>query len=1492
VFFVLWSFSNAPTVAFRREWISSCRRNGAMEGVVDFITLDDLQDDVAGCFRDYPVGPAECRSLMKIVVSILESSGFRRSLQAQGKRRLARCLTFDPSPDSLSSLDVGREVMADETVRARKEQNSMRATDGASPSALEVDRDETETGDFGSPLRETTHAGKSTKSQDERRQDVRLEAPPQSAPSIVPTEGDRSGGQTGSEQQNAPVTDQTQPSSASVPPVAMQGSLPMDTSTGILPNEDAPPLQSEMPDHLKTLLKADADADKAVELLLDEMLDDVVDEMNRLEPAQEMAAQKETTQSIAPVAVTPLLQRLAELAQVEDQLVAKYTGRQLERPVTTFVTPESDDTAHETASPKTDSTDKATATAFVDARLALASRHRNSQLTASAFQGWKLEAAQAPRLAAITFSLTTLKIKRMLPRWQRLAWTGASARALSCRHRSKRFFALLCRSTAECRNDRVAQSHYADVQLCRALLLWHDHVQQQQLRDRDLCASLADRVRVNLVQRSWTSWRDAENRLLAFVHSRRSLALVSLHQWRKALGALRIWRRRWNTILRRVAFVSWLRFCRESSLVTDQLQAAHLHLVRRTLRLCLSTWCVVAKEERRLRMAGNALESSVHQRTLRFGLAALRCGTLLNRHCSVMVRRRCAIVWSAWLSEHKLLVHSKNRAFEAWKVFVGMSRLETWLAHVRYTIHGRWVVVDCFYEWKRRATIWVHGRNLVAAAAEAAKSRYLRRWIAAFESRSGDPGASGLERSAARQLGSSPQHSSLSAASAVSDMAERARSTQDGASAALPSDRAMTGVDGLIAQQVAEVRAELGSQYEALQDALAAQQRGLLSDIKTDVGALNQRLATLGLMSPATIDLLRQAANPQRQQPAIATATPGIATQRQETMPDESDQELSQQSTNAAASQKAAQQALLAKIEEAEAARKQAEAQAAAAKAREDSAAREFDAKIAAADAARITAEEEQAAAEKAHEEEARRAVVAAAASAAKVQAAEAARLVAEEAQAAADREREDEIAAVRRKAALEAATAERAALVASEAHEAALKAEAERIREEAAASVAEATRAAEQQAAGMAASEERRRVAVEAEQRARDAAETRERENINRAAEQNAQMNRSVGPNTDDRDQVSASDLDQLHTGTSEQRLDPDTSARISPPVESQVRRVVVQTSATVKPLGDDVSALQLRKEQLRKEQMAQQTRAANQRAAQTQSAGQRSGSDYDDWGVTSSANSRRLGRRAAEPEPLFSPPAVSVHAGGTTAEEEHSEATAAIPSGSLVVISPSTQEITDTEGATTTQPESSPEVNTAPLDDESAVQYARGDENEPVGGLGEEGPLIAPQGSTGSIELEPAVEAAAPASPPAAEEAAPASPPVAEEAALASPPEVVSGASTLNEPQPAAAATADSAAPAAENAGSSSSQETGAIAESPEDREIRQKFEELDTDNSGALDVNELAQLIKELLDADGDEASKKKTGVKQVHGAITHQSIFKLQHSEFCSAHRKLP
>jgi hypothetical protein len=99
-----------------------------VEGTVDFITLDDLHDDVAGCFHDNPVGPALCRSVMKTVVSILELCGFQRSLQAQGKRRLTRCLTFDPIPDSLRRLDAGREVIAGELMRATQSQNSGRVS--------------------------------------------------------------------------------------------------------------------------------------------------------------------------------------------------------------------------------------------------------------------------------------------------------------------------------------------------------------------------------------------------------------------------------------------------------------------------------------------------------------------------------------------------------------------------------------------------------------------------------------------------------------------------------------------------------------------------------------------------------------------------------------------------------------------------------------------------------------------------------------------------------------------------------------------------------------------------------------------------------------------------------------------------------------------------------------------------------------------------------------------------------------------------------------------------------------------------------------------------------------------------------------------------------------------------------------------------------------------------------------------------------------------
>ena len=51
--------------------------------------------------------------------------------------------------------------------------------------------------------------------------------------------------------------------------------------------------------------------------------------------------------------------------------------------------------------------DKATAAAFVDARLALAAGHRDRQLMIDAFQGWKIENMSAsPRGNQIFFSQT------------------------------------------------------------------------------------------------------------------------------------------------------------------------------------------------------------------------------------------------------------------------------------------------------------------------------------------------------------------------------------------------------------------------------------------------------------------------------------------------------------------------------------------------------------------------------------------------------------------------------------------------------------------------------------------------------------------------------------------------------------------------------------------------------------------------------------------------------------------------------------------------------------------------------------------------------------------------------------------------------------------------------------------------------------------------------------------------------------------------------
>ena len=315
-----------------------------MEGTVDFITLDDLHDDVAGCFHDNPVGPALCRSVMKTVVSILELCGFQRSLQAQGKRRLTRCLTFDPIPDSLRRLDAGREVIAGELMRATQSQNSGRVSSsgGGHPAVavcsetLPDRRDVEDRGSYDpSPTQDITTAD----GQPQALAETHCDLPSHEQPS-----GNAPRPEHFAKDAEQPRSSETEKTETQTPSVSGLDAVHASRATDSAGLTDAPRSQPETPLLLKALVKADADT--AVEMLLDDLLDDVVGEMDRLERARGVAGQRapdESTASVAvasrysaqrsaPVDVSSILQRLAALVQAEDQLVAKYEARRLERP--------------------------------------------------------------------------------------------------------------------------------------------------------------------------------------------------------------------------------------------------------------------------------------------------------------------------------------------------------------------------------------------------------------------------------------------------------------------------------------------------------------------------------------------------------------------------------------------------------------------------------------------------------------------------------------------------------------------------------------------------------------------------------------------------------------------------------------------------------------------------------------------------------------------------------------------------------------------------------------------------------------------------------------------------------------------------------------------------------------------------------------------------------------------------------------------------------
>eukprot|EP01043_Picozoa_sp_COSAG02_P050458 COSAG02_NODE_5187_length_4558_cov_2.566495_4_plen_366_part_01 len=366
---------------------------------------------------------------MKTVVTILELCGFRRGLQAQGKRRLTRCLSFDPVPESLRRLDTGREVIAGELVRAIQSQNSIRDNSSERGCLSPAVRSETP------PYHHKKEDSRSDPSptQDTKTGDNEPLALAETHCKLRSSESASSGNTYGrgdrfakdAEQPRTTATEKTETQTSVSGLEAVRAPRPIDSAALV----DAPSI--ETPFHLKARLRTDADV--AVEMLLDDLLDDVVGEMNRLQQARGVNATHESVESSSPAAdasrkskrsvavdVSPLLQRLAALVQAEDQLVAKYEARRQQRPPAMFAAVESNAAPRDGVSANAVSTDKATAAAFVDARLALAAGHRDRQLMIGAFHSWKIEAAEAPRLAAITFSLVKLKAKMMLPLWHRL----------------------------------------------------------------------------------------------------------------------------------------------------------------------------------------------------------------------------------------------------------------------------------------------------------------------------------------------------------------------------------------------------------------------------------------------------------------------------------------------------------------------------------------------------------------------------------------------------------------------------------------------------------------------------------------------------------------------------------------------------------------------------------------------------------------------------------------------------------------------------------------------------------------------------------------------------------------------------------------------------------------------------------------------------------------------------------------------------------------
>jgi hypothetical protein len=799
------------------EWMGACRTDNQLHGPINFMPLEKMHDEI-----DRHVGATRARSVMRPVVQLLELGGFRKSLlrSDDGSSCLHRWLTFEPSKDSIMRLQIASSIAEAENARCR----NWRAT------AAVVTPDVSST--TSTSVTDEAAAGDSPSDRNTGEVNNMNAVSPDMAVRVEATES------LASSPTNAPEVDQLAPAAATRGGLSVGGTeggkndqeTVSQTDPFEKPTSDAArqtsTLVTAMRDQWK--FRIAENADQLASLLLDEVIHETAGVMQKFSMSGARSVSTAgpditIAETTARVDWSLFLRTFRQLEAEESELLRKYTARTGSQPLS----PPREVVALSGPTESAQVSLSATREAHTNAHLALAARHYEERTLAEMFWCWKAEAlVDAPRLTVIMFSSVVVRVKKLLPRWCDFAALNAKAFSFAVLYCCRRYLRMLQNNTARVRLIRVAVEHHVDWVLCDALARWHRYIKEQLLTDSAKCAKMALVQRSYVMARKWQLWQSAENTLLAHVHSRRCILYRSTYQWRHNMQAVQRWRCRWVCIVLKLSVCSWKQYCWQQRTQESRLERATRHWNEQAASDHFFSWLTIASRRRTLWDKENRVRSRSNVQAQRVALRAFKQETRLSIHRSAIALRGSSTIWHAWANECKVVKHMRSRAWEAWKVWVGMVRLDSWLAQVRYTIHGRWVLVDSFYEWKQLVTMSVLQRQLLKRREQTTKFRCLRKWTSEYSVRASN-GIHQIEPKGSDATAADSENGESVDAEAASVVARR---TEE-----------IVHIEELVAKQVAGVQHALETQYGSLHK-IQQQQQNLLSGMSMNISALTQQL--------------------------------------------------------------------------------------------------------------------------------------------------------------------------------------------------------------------------------------------------------------------------------------------------------------------------------------------------------------------------------------------------------------------------------------------------------------------------------------------------------------------------------------------------------------------------------------------------------------------------------------------------------------------------